>query len=644
MSKKTIVLADNSYTIRRIVELSFSEEKEIELVSFENSLNLREKLLELRPQIVLADIKLPEFNGYEVCKFVQESESLQHTKVFLLKGGFEPVDEEILKSLRYVDIITKPFDSNALVSNIKKLLEDMPEQEAGAAPVAPAAAAAPATATAAPSPPPAALEEMPSSLPEGLPEINAMPGPEGDISFSDIKEEIDSEGILAGDDFSSSPSPFPDDEVLPSEEITQAQSSQLERDNLVTPSSEDIDNPFKEDAPGEGQGGQSAGSLTEEELNIKRNIAIQEKELEIGSLTLEEINIKKVLDEQKARQAQDPPGMEIESGMPDMGPGIDLGAPPEINLPEPEEPEPDTSELFPSGNLDSVPLETPVAEDFPSDIPEPSEPDPEPSLPFVGEDPKAPVQIGDDLFGSTPDPSQPDPPDMPTVEPVVDPFTAPEQPSFGAVEEQLFSEEPGMPEVDYEPVSESTPPLEAAPPQMAEIPETPEMPEFPAPAAPDTMESFATQKMQVPGMEVETETPPPPALEDLPGVESAAASTSAMDDFQAPKIPEPEPLAFDEPPEPPMAETEPEELVTAVPEVSVATPEPEPLAITEEPVTQEPGGAVSGIQTDEILDKVQDKLTDAIKEVLWEIVPPLAEKIIKEEIETLKAKTEKAFK
>ncbi len=56
MSRKTIVLADNSYTIRRIVELSFSDETDIELVTFENGLNLKEKLVELRPQIILVDI------------------------------------------------------------------------------------------------------------------------------------------------------------------------------------------------------------------------------------------------------------------------------------------------------------------------------------------------------------------------------------------------------------------------------------------------------------------------------------------------------------------------------------------------------------------------------------------------------------
>ena len=38
----------------------------------------------------------------------------------------------------------------------------------------------------------------------------------------------------------------------------------------------------------------------------------------------------------------------------------------------------------------------------------------------------------------------------------------------------------------------------------------------------------------------------------------------------------------------------------------------------------------------ELTGKLEDKLNQTIKELLWEIVPPLAEKIIKEEIDKIK--------
>ena len=259
MDKKTVVLADNSYTIRRIVELSFAEE-EIELISFENGLNLKEKLVEIKPAVILVDIKLPEINGYEVCKFVSETDSLNHTKVFLMKGGFEPVDENIIKDLQYVDIITKPFDSNALVSSIKRILEESPADTEAAPPI-----------------------EAPSSLPEDLPEIDNISEPEVGISFSDIKEEIDAEEEMK-------------EEVQPSEEITQG--AQPEKEDALSPNEaiDDIENPFKDDEQAAPEGQEQ---LSEEELKIKENIKKQEEELEIGSLTMEEIKIKEHIKKQQ---------------------------------------------------------------------------------------------------------------------------------------------------------------------------------------------------------------------------------------------------------------------------------------------------------------------------------------------------------
>lgn len=256
MNKNKIVLADSSYTIRRIVELSFAEE-DIDLVSFESGLNLKEKLLELKPKIVLVDIKLPETNGYEICQYINETDALKSTKVFLMKGGFEPIDEDLLKDLEYVDIITKPFDSNALVNTLKGLLgEKAPEEK---------------------------IKKIPSTLPEDLPGIEGFGESGEEISFSDIKEEIDSgKGMSIEED--KIEEEISREDVMPSEEKTQG--SPPEKDSLKFDNIEEIENPFKDEKSLE---------LEEEELEVKKNIQEQENELEIASLTQEEINIKKIM-------------------------------------------------------------------------------------------------------------------------------------------------------------------------------------------------------------------------------------------------------------------------------------------------------------------------------------------------------------
>lgn len=218
MSKKVIVLADNSYTIRRIVELSFSEIDAIEVRSFENGAGIKEKLQQLNPAVVIVDVKLPETNGYEVCRFVNETPALRSCRVFLMKGSFEPVDSEMIKNLRYEDIVTKPFDSNALVAAVMKIVN---REEAADIP-----------------------GEGPTTFPEDFPEIETEMAESEDISFSDVRSEMDAPPVFER------PAAAPAlerDEILPSEEITQTQPA---KDNLMPQETEEpLKNPFDEEPP-----------------------------------------------------------------------------------------------------------------------------------------------------------------------------------------------------------------------------------------------------------------------------------------------------------------------------------------------------------------------------------------------------------
>lgn len=222
MSKKVIVLADNSYTIRRIVELSFSEIENIEVRSFESGSGIKDKLQQLAPVVVIVDVKLPELNGYDVCRFVNETPALRNCRVFLMKGSFEPVDNEMIKNLKYEDIITKPFDSNALVAAVMKIVN---QEEPGAT---------------------AGLSsEGPTTFPEDFPEIETEMPESEDISFSDIRSEMEAPQVFERPAAAAAPER---DEILPSEEITQG--TQPPKDNLQPQETEEpLKNPFDEEPP-----------------------------------------------------------------------------------------------------------------------------------------------------------------------------------------------------------------------------------------------------------------------------------------------------------------------------------------------------------------------------------------------------------
>jgi CheY-like chemotaxis protein len=165
MSKK-ILLADDSITIQKVIELTFSDE-DFDVITVGNGRLALEKLPEVRPDIVLCDIIMPEKDGYEVCEQIKSSPATAHIPVLLLTGAFEPFDQERAARAGYDGSLAKPFEPETLIAKVKDLLARAPAraaappQAASPRPAAPAAAPPPAPAVLpfprpAPAPPPPA--------------------------------------------------------------------------------------------------------------------------------------------------------------------------------------------------------------------------------------------------------------------------------------------------------------------------------------------------------------------------------------------------------------------------------------------------------------------------------------------------------
>jgi CheY-like chemotaxis protein len=87
-----LLLADDSVTIQRVIELTFAEE-DVQVVAVSDGDQAIERLESAPPDIVLADIGMPGRNGYEVARYVRQTPKLAHIPVVLLTGAFEPVDQ-----------------------------------------------------------------------------------------------------------------------------------------------------------------------------------------------------------------------------------------------------------------------------------------------------------------------------------------------------------------------------------------------------------------------------------------------------------------------------------------------------------------------------------------------------------------------
>jgi CheY-like chemotaxis protein len=119
---KTLLLADDSITIQKVVGIIFANE-DFELVVVDNGNAALERARELKPDVMLIDAHMPGMTGYEVCSDVRRDPLLKDTPLLLLVGAFEHFDEERAKESGIDDHITKPFESQNLIDKVKALFE-----------------------------------------------------------------------------------------------------------------------------------------------------------------------------------------------------------------------------------------------------------------------------------------------------------------------------------------------------------------------------------------------------------------------------------------------------------------------------------------------------------------------------------------
>jgi CheY-like chemotaxis protein len=116
-----LLLADDSITIQKIVELILADEG-FEIKAFNNGQEALASIPSFKPDIVLADVEMPKMNGYQLCEKIKQNPATQDIPVVLIATSFEPIDEDIVKEVKADDFIIKPFESQELISKIHAAL------------------------------------------------------------------------------------------------------------------------------------------------------------------------------------------------------------------------------------------------------------------------------------------------------------------------------------------------------------------------------------------------------------------------------------------------------------------------------------------------------------------------------------------
>ncbi len=118
---RRILLADDSLTIQKVVELTFAD-TEYEVVAVSSGDELLRRLPGSSADVIICDVIMPGRDGYDVCQEIKSNPDYLHLPVILLTGTFEPFDRDRALAAGCSEIVTKPFEAKKLVDAVERLV------------------------------------------------------------------------------------------------------------------------------------------------------------------------------------------------------------------------------------------------------------------------------------------------------------------------------------------------------------------------------------------------------------------------------------------------------------------------------------------------------------------------------------------
>jgi DNA-binding response OmpR family regulator len=115
-----LLLADDSVTIQKVIELTFADEDVIVVAVGDGDAAIA-KLSAESFDVVLADVGMPGKDGYQVAEFLRDR-SGPRVPVLLLTGAFDSADPERVAACGASAVLAKPFEPQVLVTKVHALL------------------------------------------------------------------------------------------------------------------------------------------------------------------------------------------------------------------------------------------------------------------------------------------------------------------------------------------------------------------------------------------------------------------------------------------------------------------------------------------------------------------------------------------
>lgn len=123
MNQKRILLIDDEETIQEVVQMGIEIEAGWQVAIASSGLQGIDLAQDQQPDAILLDVMMPDMDGISTLSNLKANTKTCSIPVIFLTAKTQATEKDQLQSLGVVDVITKPFNSMTLASQIAKILQ-----------------------------------------------------------------------------------------------------------------------------------------------------------------------------------------------------------------------------------------------------------------------------------------------------------------------------------------------------------------------------------------------------------------------------------------------------------------------------------------------------------------------------------------
>jgi DNA-binding response OmpR family regulator len=120
---QTILVIDDDENLRDTIGVLLEREGFKAILAGDGKTGLDQAILG-KPALILADLRLPDISGVEICKRLRASGI--HTPIIVLSAVGEEIDKVLLLEIGADDYVVKPFGTRELLARIRAVLRRSP--------------------------------------------------------------------------------------------------------------------------------------------------------------------------------------------------------------------------------------------------------------------------------------------------------------------------------------------------------------------------------------------------------------------------------------------------------------------------------------------------------------------------------------